>query len=532
MSKNVSFSFAVLPLVVALSACNGSSENVENNPTNNVTSNVTNTVVDSTLISPSNPNIVYQGRWLFDNPDAPQIGWQGSTIEFQFSGESVSLDIDVGSSADFFRVILDGEPTGEAFQVTPGRKTIKLLEGLSADNTYSVKLMKETFYGDYSTFYGLTIEQGNITQAPVLPELKLAFFGDSNMDGSSLYSEKDSGDSGSYYAYPAMVSRMLNSQIRLQALGGATLTENGTNNVLNFVTSLDKNENTEPFVSDYQPTAIIVNAGANDIYKISEQPLEPAIKQRYRDVVSELRKVYGAQPHIVLYNAYGWNVNEPANYSKDMVADLNDANLSVLHYPWIWEQWHGSMIEHGGQARLIAQHLLDQDLGFTQIADADVFNGFGVDGNVANGSFEHKAPGEYSAFGWRYAEDGVERIASDEAQDGNYFIRLAEGIEVHQGTDATGDFSTGAAPEAIQYQLTAYIKSSNGDGQVTFFADFEEQDLYKRENRQQQTFNATNQWQQVMVNFTAPAGTWKTYFGIKGYAGTVDIDNLEVQIQK
>jgi lysophospholipase L1-like esterase len=478
-------------------------------------------------ISPSDTMLRYTGRWLMDNPQAPQIGWQGSTVEIKIIGTAVSVELDAGSENEQFRVVIDGIPAEQTIKVVPGRSWYVLAKNLNY-GSHHIALMKETFYGSLSTFYGFDIYGGVLEEQAPLPAFKIDFFGDSNMDGTSLYSEKDSGDSGTYYAYPAVTARMLNAQFRSQSNGGATLTENGYNNVLDFIASRDKINSDLDYRDDYFPQVIVVNAGANDIYKIHGNDLETEVKSRFIKVHDRLREVYGDGPHIVFYNAYGWDLNEPANYSKELINEFG-GNVSVLHYPWMWEQWHGSMIEHAGQARLLAKHIASLDLGFTIVKQAEVFDGFGHDFDVANGSFEFSAKSKFPAFGWRYAGEGVERIyAPEKAVDGQYFLRLSQGQQVHQGTDASGDFQSGGLTEVQHYVLKAMIRSQDENGVSLLMADFEEQALYKRANGQQEIIEVTQQWQEYEVTFSAPVGSWKTYISLKAQNGTIDFDNVRM----
>ena len=480
-------------------------------------------------VVPSHPDIRYQGRWILDDPTAAKIGWAGSQLDIQFSGSSITVDIDPGSSHEFFRVLLNDKPIGESFKLMPGKQSVTLVEGLDPGKSNRLTLFKETYYGELSSFYGLEITNGRVQKLSPLPTKKIVFFGDSNMDGTSLYSEKDSGETGSYYAYPSMVGRMLNAQVNIQAFGGATLTENDGINVLDFITGKQKAFPNPLFKDSFGPDVIVINAGANDIYKANERPLEDAIIKRFVKVVEELRRVYGENPHIVLYNAYGWNTNEPANYTKKLPRILANINLSVLHYPWTWEQWHGAMAEHGGQARLLAKHIADNVVGFNIVKPADVFNGFGVNGNLANSSFEHVAPGEFNAFGWRYADDGVIRIQSNDASDGKYFIRLENSQQVHQGTDASGDYVRGGLRTEQSYLMSVDVRGQT-KAVAELFADFEGQDLYQRKDKQSNQFEVTNEWQRVSAKFTAPAGSWKTYFGLSAAKGVVDFDNITVRL--
>ncbi|GAB2525155.1 hypothetical protein GCM10008940_29780 [Microbulbifer agarilyticus] len=352
------------------------------------------------------------------------------------------------------------------------------------------------------------------------------------MDGTSLYSEKDqqgsdplSAESGSYYGYPATVTRMLSAEMNLQAVGGATLGGAGDNTVANFIYSPDWYNQDANYRSNFDPHVIVVNAGANDIGAIKGKRRKSKVKDRFKNVISELRNVYGNSPHIVLYNAYGWDDNEPANYTNEVVDEVG-GNISVMLYPWMWEQWHGSMIEHSGQARLLADHIASLGLGFSIVQQPALFDGFGRNFDVANGSFEGSAASGFNAFGWRYADDGVERVYDPSgAADGSYYIRLQSGQKVHQGTEATGDFVPGATGPNQTYTVRALVR---GSGVAEISADFEGQALYNRGNEQSSTFSVDSQWREYTATFTAPAGTWKTYINLKSASGTIEFDNVRM----
>ena len=181
---------------------------------------------DAVTIDPANPNLQYSGRWDFSTPSQPKVFWQGSTLLARFDGTRISVDFKGGNGTEFFRAIVDGVASDTVIQTGRQRRTIVLAENLSPGE-HTVALMKETFYtSGGTTIYGVDID-GTLLAPPAKPNFRIEFFGDSNMDGTSNYSEKDSGESGSYYAYPAMVSRMLGAEMNLQAVGGATLDNGG-----------------------------------------------------------------------------------------------------------------------------------------------------------------------------------------------------------------------------------------------------------------------------------------------------------------
>lgn len=505
---------------------------------------VTCTLVHAATIDPANPNIQYTGRWNFDNPSAPKITWHGSKLVFKFNGTSASVDIDTGSRSPYgnqwreqYRVVIDGIPNTDRLILPPGRGTYTLANNLPAGE-HTIELFKETTYSYKSatTIYGLDID-GTLLAPPARPNLRIEFLGDSNMDGTSNYSEQDTGDSGGYYAYPAMVSRMLNAEMNLQAMGGATLDKSGQggdNDVRSFIFSQNYIDQNTSYRSGFDPHVIVVNAGANDVGAGKAE-----IKSRYKDVITDLRTVYGNTPHIVLMNAYGWDLNEPANYSEEVVSEVG-GNLSVLKYPWLWEQFHGSMWDHSGQAHMLAEHIASLNPSWSIQNANDIESAFTTNGNVANSSFEYVAP--FGSFGWRYFDDpGVERVFdANGAADGNYYLRLTADSQprgVHQATDATGDLLRGATQGGETYTLTAKIRGTAPGAQAKFETHFQGQQLWTHKTEdgspyeyQITTVDVTTDWQEYTHTFTAEAGVWQLFNYLYATQGTVEFDDVSLTV--
>ena len=488
-------------------------------------------LIESFYIDISAKDTVFRflGRWNFDNPEVPRIFWQGSSVIFDIRAESVKATLEANQSGEQYRIIVNGIPQQDVITLNAGKHDYLLVENLDSTQTHSIEIFKETSSSsDHIDFHGIEVKNGGVLPSLFQPDLKIAFFGDSNMDGTSLYSEKDSGSGGSYYAYPATVSRMLKAEMRLMAMGGATLTGGGNNTIMHFIRSRDWPEEDLSYTDNFGPNVIVVNAGANDIYAVSGSNQKDLIKQRYIQVVNELRAFYGNEPHIILMNAYGWDVKEPASYTHEVLSQM-DENVSILLFPWNWEQWHGSMVEHAGQSRLLANHIAALNSQWQVNKDAEIFDSYGSNFEVANGSFEFMAKGGFNAFGWRYHDEGVQRIYDGQsASEGQYFIRLNEGIKVHQGQDASGDFLPGAAKTGQLYKVTAKIRSQFGTATAAIAMDFEGQNLYQRGNTQQQTFNVGSSWAEFSATFSAPADSWKFYLVLESLNGTVDFDDIRV----
>jgi len=478
-------------------------------------------------IDPSNTDIRYTGRWNMDNPSEPWVAWQGSSILVKFSGTEITGEFDAGSTTEQYRVIIDGVPNTGRLSMTSSRATYTLADGL-APGEHTVEIMKETFNGHNTTFYGFEIT-GTLMTPPARPSLHIEFFGDSNANGSSNYSEKNSGAMGTYYAFPAMISRMLDAEMNDQSVGGATLYGGGDNTVGSFIFSEDYYNQDTGYRSGFDPHIIVVNAGANDL-----GAGKTVIKNRYKSVVADLRTVYGTTPHIVLMNSYGWDVNEPANFSHEVVTELADPNLSVCLFPWMWEQWHGSQWDHSGETHVLADHLEAINPAWAAVNPNDIVDGFGRNWDFANGSFEHQAP--FGAYGWRYFTDGVERVNdSANAADGNYFIRLDQGEHVHQPTDATGDLLPGATTGDQTYYITAMIRGTAAGAQAQIITHFEGQQLYTHDDNpatfQTSTFDVTTTWEQYTHTATASSGIWTIFNYLSALTGTVEFDNVRMSDQ-
>ncbi len=470
-------------------------------------------------IPPTDPNLQYTGRWNFDDPSIPWVGWQGSSIIVKFHGTGISVDM-AGTHNDQYRIIVDGVPESDRRFFNSSRDTHIIAADLP-DTIHTLEMMKETFYGT-SYFYGFDLIGSGVLPPPERPTLRIEFFGDSNMDGSSNYSEKNEGDMGTYYAYPAMLSRMLGAEMNNQSVGGAQINDNGDNSVGSFIFSEDYYSQDPNYRSGFNPHIIVVNAGANDIGNS-----QTTVKNRYQSVVSDLRFVYGPDPQIILFNSYGWDINEPANYSQEVVDEAGDPNLSVCLFPWLWEQWHGSQWDHSGEAYVLLDHISGLNPDWQQVNPGDIIDGFGRNWDFANGSFEYSAP--FGGFGWRYYTDGVERVYDPgNAPDGDYFIRLSAGEEVHQPTDATGDLFPGATEGGEEYYITAKIRGVASGAEAQLITEFQGQQIWTRGNPQITNFELTEEWTTHTAHVIAPIGVWTLFNTFTATIGTVEIDSVSM----
>ena len=440
----------------------------------------------ATVIDPSDSNIQYTGRWDFSDPSAPWSQAKASSIIVNFQGTSIGIDL-TGNSSDWVRAIIDDDAAGSV-KIPLVNGVINLASGLS-DSTHKLEFVKENDQGKM-LIYGLHLDNGkSLSAPPARPSRRIEFYGDSNQAGYSLESEQNQGGSnlqGAYYTYPGIVARMFDAEHVNFSKSGATITSLDTAHTR---TDWDSSSPQWDF-NDFQADLVVVNIGANDSGPTRR------LKVRYHNLLDDLR---AEQPnaHIMLYNAYGWDFGEPANFIHEVIADRSDPNMSSMVFPWVFAQYHGCEYDHGGMAMVLAEHV-ESVMGWTAGAQ-DVMSGFGVDGDVANGSFELVAP--FGAWGWRYYDDsGVSRkFDPSGAFDGDYYLRLANGASSQQ---------TNPADSGETYTVTAWIRGQNNGDQVDITIDFRDQGMGAGEVSPIVAFTDTKTlttgWQEYSFAATAP----------------------------
>ncbi len=463
-------------------------------------------------ISADDTRVRYVGRWDQGDPTAPRVGWQGASATLRFSGTALSVDLSVGRATEYFRAIIDGDDAGSVkFPVGSERATYTLAEGLDAGE-HDVRLVKETYAGTLSVLYGFEVLGEPVDPAPA-PSRRIVFYGDSNLEGTSLESERNAQTwdvVGSHFTYAGDVARMFDADYQNISVGGATI-----GSLDGFCDRLDRLDADSVYdLTEFPPDVVVLNIGANDVGRA-----ESAIRADYGVLLDDMRASY-PDAHIVVYNARGWDSDEPANYTDEVVAARGDPDMSVATFPWFFEQWHGCETDHAGMAAALATHLQDT-LGWEPGA-LDVVSGFGQGGDVANGGFEEVAP--FGGYGWRYLDDdGVSRVVdSASAHGGDAFLRLATGASSHQPNPAE---------DGSVVTVTAWLRGAADGDEATVTIDFRDQDMWSTPLQTESwTESLSSEWQQFSWSATAPVGgerpVFHTRLTLTASSGTVDIDDV------
>jgi lysophospholipase L1-like esterase len=440
-------------------------------------------------IPPTDANILYTGRWDMSTPSQPWAQAKGSSIIANFQGTSIGVTVSQTHAGEYIRIIIDDDAAGSTKFPAPRNSQFFLTSGLT-DAVHKIEVIKETDAGRM-TFIGFELDSGKtLAPPPARPPRRIVFYGDSNLAGYSLESERNlSGNNltGSYYTYAGITSRMFDAEYHNISLSGATIGS--------LHTSYDRiswNSATPLWnFSLFEADVVVVNIGANDVGRPKAH-----IKSDYDDLLDDLR-VSHPTSHIMLYNAYGWDFDETANYIDEVIEGRSDPDMSYAVFPWLFEQFHGCETDHAGMAQYLAAHLTTV-MGWTP-GPTDVVSGYGMNGNVANGSFEEVAP--FGGWGWRYFDLPKTSRVHDPAgaHHGEYYLRLTDSVKSHQSNPASdGDPVT----------VTAWMRGESDGDEVSISIDFRNQDQGAEPNTPMQieteVKTLSTEWQQYTMTSTAP----------------------------
>ena len=473
----------------------------------------------------STADIHFYGRWDLSDTSNPWCAWQGSTFAAEFEGRQISATLEADRE-EYIRVILDGDHRdSRRIRLAAGRCVYELANGVDLGR-HRIEVVKETYSGRGRLYlHGLESHGGEIISSERRrPRLRLQFYGDSNLAGNSLEHERDERGaefSGCHYTFAGIVSRMLDAEYQNISVTGARIL-GSSNSVLSFFDRMDFYEAQPKWKFERFPADVcILNIGANNANRNSKEE----ILRDYLILLRRLREVH-PESHIVVMNGYGWDRNEPANYTDEVVRKFADDNTSRVIFPWLFNEWHGCEYDHAGMARFLAEHLETVCPDWKAIRSMDVLDGFGRNGDVANGSFEEVAP--FGGFAWRYFQEGAIRVHDPAGSSaGEWFLRLPEKSQVHQPNPASKS-------RCYTYRL---MLRSPDSGEAKIRIEFRDQHFRSEIEgaAQEFVFNLESEWREYSVRVESPGGTgepsqdtWQIILRLVSNAGTVECDNVRL----
>lgn len=192
------------------------------------------TAFSQTIIPPTDPAIVYQGRIDTSQKDRILFDWPGIAIYTMISGTSVQ---GVFEGVNAFDAFVDGVPSG-TFITKAVKATIPIASNLS-DRTHKVLIVKRSeSAGAPTAFYGFILDKNKALAAPPpFANRRIEFIGDSYTAGFAneyLGRECASGKEDSIIlsatntgkAFGPVVAKAFGAQYQVNAVSGKGLVRN------------------------------------------------------------------------------------------------------------------------------------------------------------------------------------------------------------------------------------------------------------------------------------------------------------------
>ena len=468
----------------------------------------------NTSIPPSDPNIVYTGRFDFSNPEQPSFSMVSTSIKLRFEGTGIEVELAGAAQTSFIYVIIDGQANPlerQILEVPTGNGQIQrfqLASGLTS-GVHEVELVKLDEFNSKVVLHGFRVTGGDILPPPERPDLLFEFYGDSNPAGTSTWDVLDRSQpesNGGYYTYPGITARLLQAEFMNNSGGGSGITTNAWWNLVQFHDRIHWDEpritkniwNYADNQMEREPNAVIINLGANDSYS----GLNYGIIEGWKNFILTIRQKYYPNAHIVLANSYGWSYDEPTQFHEQAMRELEqlgETNVSYVQFPWFWGQGHALINEHAGFANILARHLHEKLNLPGQVPQSDLssltqFN------EIHNGSFEvSTVPGV--ADGWRpFGQVNLVQNASIAAAGEHFLAVEANSFAQHPMPAEAGEVARfSAAIRGPIRRQTAVIK--------LLFKDRAQQTISTVEK----TLTVSQNWQTFDISGTVPNGSWSVW---------------------
>ena len=297
----------------------------------------------------NDPHLRLIGRADDHDPAHPRFAYPGTGIEFRFTGTSARLSIASDTPNSALTVVIDhGQPALKL--LAKGDNDVVLAASLD-DFPHTVQLYKrtETWQG-IVTLNGLTLSPGAaLLDLPPLPTRKLMFVGDSVTCGVGIDNnaqcthDPQLPDINPYESYGMLLGRRLDADTQLVCYGGRglerdyrglTIAENVVNipQFLTLAIPSDKPEGRVPYdVNRFQPDAIVISVGTNDMNLENTKPLdEPTWVAEYVAFLHQVRRDY---PNALIFVTEGAIVTNPKLAGMIQRAAAQSLDSRVIYAP-------------------------------------------------------------------------------------------------------------------------------------------------------------------------------------------------------
>jgi lysophospholipase L1-like esterase len=318
-------------------------------------------------ISASDPRFCYEGRFDFNDVNAPVVIWQASRISIDFEGDTLALLFDGAKWQNFFNAQVDGSTTiVEVNEGTPPKEAT--IAGLGKGRHRLLLFKRSEANAGTVHFRGVQIAEGARVWEPMTPIYKLTmeFMGDSktvgacNEDGNTDQWDNRRTHNGAL-SYAALTAEAFKADHRnISVSGMGIITGYVDVKAGEMWNRLYPNASSPPAdLRAWTPNVAFVNLGDNDesFTRTHSQPFPAGFTDGYVALVRAIRDAY-PKAHIVLLRGgmYGGMHSEPLNQAwKTIVTQLEADDKEISHFIFKYQAMnHPRVAEH----RILANELI------------------------------------------------------------------------------------------------------------------------------------------------------------------------------
>ena len=299
----------------------------------------------------------YDGRIDWQNPQAPALGYPGTSIELKFIGTKLQIELSEDSFGreNYIDVYLDDnpEPTKIKLRREGGQPvTYDIAEGLE-DKVHNAVIYKRN---DYSTgefkFHSVTID-GQLLPANPDSQRTIEVYGDSISAGIAVEYpipgvpdpdiQDKSGLANAYYSYGSILARKYDAEVSLVAQAGISLVDGFSRNRfwqdIGGQTIYDKVKPLEDAdlwnFNNYSPDLVIIAYGQNDAASVGDSLSKEEWKEHYKQMIANLRDKHPDSYFIGMFPAMNHN-RQWDSYITEAIAEYrleyhDERVFSLIH---------------------------------------------------------------------------------------------------------------------------------------------------------------------------------------------------------
>ena len=331
------------------------------------------------FIKSSNSQIAYSGRVDTSKVNGVALYWSGTSIKFNFEGESIAAVLKDEKGDNYYNIIIDNN-TPFILRPTATKGYYKLASKLSKGK-HTVEIFKRTEWNRGKTsFYGFQLK-GNPKLLPkeLTQQKKIEFYGNSITAGYAIedFSGKDSPDStytNNYLSYAAITARHFKADYHCICKSGIGITVSWFPEIMPEI--YDRlnplNPNSKWDFSLYKPDIVVINLLQNDSWIVNlpendeykkrfgnKTPDAAYIISAYQEFIAQLRNHYPKADIICTLGSMD-AVKEGSKwigYIKTAVANLNDKKIHTHFMPYIEASIHPSIQDHEEMANSLIEFI-------------------------------------------------------------------------------------------------------------------------------------------------------------------------------